>query len=981
MRTKSTPIIFIMATMAIVACLTSCFAKAETYYIDTLDLSVTDCGWRTTQSRKSVEGNPLSIAGRKFDRGVGHHSPGVIAVRVPQTQGTFSAWVGIDDEVGKQGHAEFLVYGNKELLWRSGFMVGGQEAKYCQVEFRNIETLYLVVDEGPEGYAHDHADWGDAKIDIPTGGRVFTVRANASRHGLDVMDELGSEWVSLEQQIRTRMRPNVIAEALRPESTILPTDRDPLDVVLRRTRALLENLRQMENGPDLQQELAALDDLDKKNTETALSDAALRKDLFAEATALRRTIALENPLLDFENILFIKRHFNPEPEMEGNHMCDQFFGFHGRPGGGLFVLENAFSDNPTVKNLLAGSVVEEGRYEGARLDSTWAFLSPELSFDAQTILFSATDASQPRHSYTWNENNCYHLFEVNMDGTNLVQMTDGPWNDICACYMPNGRIALISERRGGYGRCHGRPVPSYTLHSMNYDGSDIAMLSPHETNEWFPSIDHDGMIVYTRWDYVDRGFNQAHHPWITTPDGRDSRVIQGNFPVQQSNRPHFEISIRAVPDSRKLTATAACHHGQYFGSLILIDPTIEDDDFMSQVRRITPDQLFPESENAAHRDPANYGQPYPLSEDYYLCVYDPFSSSAAGPSNNYGIYLLDSFGNRTLLYRDPNISCQSPIPVRTREVPPVIPHKLLVAKPLQPGETFVPCDPETLPKTALVGVMNVYNSARNIPNDTHITHLRIVQLLPKTNYYAHNPAIGYGDQKGARMILGTVPVEPDGSALFQLPVNVPVYFQALDDQGVAVQSMRSATYVKPGEELMCLGCHEGRYRSPVPQPSVPLAFSREPSEIAPGPDGTKPLSYVRLIQPIWDKHCVDCHQKESVAGRNAPGVAGRDAPVNAIDLSDGGGQGHFSPSYSNLRDHVFFFDNADWTTSKTIPGEFGAQASKLYHLLKDCHYDVQLTKDEMDSIVLWLDNNADFYGAYDDIPEQRIGQIVWPKLE
>jgi hypothetical protein len=530
--------------------------------------------------------------------------------------------------------------------------------------------------------------------------------------------------------------------------------------------------------------------------------------------------------------------------------------------------------------------------------------------------------------------------------------------------MPNGRIALISERRGGYGRCHGRPVPSYTLHSMNYDASDLAMLSPHETNEWFPSIDHDGMVIYTRWDYVDRGFSQAHHPWITTPDGRDSRVIQGNYPKQQNNRPHFENSVRAVPNSRKLTATACCHHGQYFGSLILIDPTVADDDFMSQVRRITPDQLFPESENATHRDPVNYGQPYPLSEDFYLCVYDPFSSSAAGPSNNYGIYLLDSFGNRTLLYRDPNISCQSPIPVRTRDVPPVIPHKVLVAKPLVPGETFVPCDPETLPKTATVGVMNVYDSAREIPAGTHITHLLIVQLLPKTNPYAHNPAIGYGDQKGARMILGTVPVEEDGSALFQLPVDVPVYFQAVNEQGTAVLSMRSATYVKPGEELMCQGCHEGRYHSPMAQQSVPQAFLREPSEIEPAPEGAKPLSYVRLVQPIWDKHCVDCHQKE-----------------NAMDLSDGNGQGHFSPSYANLRPHIFYFNNADWTTSKTIPGEFGAQASKLYHLLKDGHYDVQLSANEMERIVLWLDNNADFYGAYDDIPEQRIGQIIWPKLQ
>ncbi|MDR1383125.1 MAG: NPCBM/NEW2 domain-containing protein [Planctomycetaceae bacterium] len=941
-----------------------CFLFAEDYYVDSLDLKITDCGWQTTQSKKSVGGNPISIAGRKFERGVGHHSPGSIVIRVPQTQGRFSAWVGIDDEVGKQGHAEFLVYGDKKLLWRSGFMVGAAEAKRCEVEFALIKTLTLVVDTGPEGYGHDHADWADAKLEIPLGGEVRTVKSNTQRLEIGVMDELGSEFASLERQIVAGMKSNVVAEALRRESTILTTDRDPVDIILRRTRALVEHFQLFENAPNLDKELASLKQLDQKNADVPINNLDSRKALFAKAVALRRTISLKNPLLDFDQILFLKRHFNPEPEKEGNHMCDQFFGFHGRQGGGLFVLEHPFSDKPTVRNVLENSMLENGRLKGTTLDSTWAFVSPELSFDAKKIIFSAADAKQPRHTYTWDAQNCYHIFEVDADGQHLTQLTDGAWNDICPCYMPNGRIAFISERRGGYGRCHGRPVPSYTLHSMNYDGSDIAMLSPHETNEWFPNIDHNGMIIYTRWDYVDRGFSQAHHPWVTTPDGRDSRPIHGNYPDHERNRPHFENSVRSVPHSNKYTATACCHHGQYFGSLILIDPDVEDDDEMSPIRRITPDQLFPESENVTHRDPVNYGQPYPLSEDFYLCVYDPFSSSAAGPLNNYGIYLLDSFGNRTLLYRDPDISCQSPTPIRAREIPPIMPHKVLVAKPLQRGEKFVPTDPEMLPKTAVVGVINVYDTAREIPKGTKIKELRIVQLLPKTNPYAHDPAIGYGDQKGARMILGTVPVEKDGSALFNMPVNIPIYFQAVNEDGTAVLSMRSATYVKPGEELICQGCHEGRHHAPLHSSALPLAFQRTPSKIAPAPDGAKPLNYPRLVQPIWDAHCVECHQKEK-----------------AIDLSDGRGKGHFSPSYSNLRNQVFFFDNASWTTSKTIPGKFGAQASKLYRLLKDGHYNVKLSSDEWERIILWLDNNADFYGTYDDIAEQRIGKVVVPKLE
>ncbi|MHC4636537.1 MAG: TolB family protein, partial [Planctomycetota bacterium] len=239
----------------------------------------------------------------------------------------------------------------------------------------------------------------------------------------------------------------------------------------------------------------------------------------------------------------------------------------------------------------------------------------------------------------------------------MRQLTDGITNDFDPCIMPNGRIMFISERRGGYGRCHGRPVPSFTLHSMNPDGTDIVMLSPHETNEWHPSVANDGMIIYTRWDYVDRGFNQAHHLWLTTPDGRDSRAIHGNFSPSERVRPHMEMDGRAIPGSHKFIATAACHHGQAYGSLVLIDPRIEDDDAMAPVRRITPDQLFPESEVATHRGPANYSSAWPLSEYFYLCVYDPESHSDAGAGNNYSIYLLDAFGNREKLYQDPEISC------------------------------------------------------------------------------------------------------------------------------------------------------------------------------------------------------------------------------------------------------------------------------------------------------------------------------------
>jgi len=333
--------------------------------------------------------------------------------------------------------------------------------------------------------------------------------------------------------------------------------------------------------------------------------------------------------------------------------------------------------------------------------------------------------------------------------------------DFSPCWLPNGRIAFISERRGGYGRCHGRPVPVYTLHTMNADGSDVVCISYHESNEWSPSVTSTGLIVYTRWDYVDRLL-----PW---------------------------------------------------------------------------------------------------------------------------------------------------------------------------------------------------------PEGTKIESLRIVQVLPKTTPRANGPRIGYGDQKGARAVLGTVPVEEDGSAYFDLPVGRPVYFQALDGRGLAVQSMRSDTYVHPGETLVCRGCHQP-HTSTAPAAAAPLAMRRAPSTIRPDVDGSNPLSFPRLVQPVLDRHCAACHDREP----DAPDLKPGDWTKNAH---------RWYTSYENLRDVAFFWDGAGWTSTRTTPGQFGARASKLYAMLTEGHYDVKLPPEDLHRITLWLDSNSDFFGSYEDTESQARGEVVRPTLQ
>lgn len=738
--------------------------------------------------------------------------------------------------------------------------------------------------------------------------------------------------------------------------------REQVEQEIDQARALAERLARQTELPRLESLSRQLESLAERLAglpSPVGKDGAstLWEELHQRAGRLAREIAFCNPQLQLERILFIKRH-----DAAGvYHMCDQYYGCNARPGGGLYVLEDPLSDEPRVRDLLADSVVQNGRLKGRQL-AGGSFLSPEVSFDGKTIYFAYSEAKawekyRGKECYAWEPEYSYHIFRCDADGGNLVQLTDGPWNDFDPCELPNGRIAFISERRGGYLRC-GRHCPVYTLHSMQPDGSDIIRLSHHETHEWHPSVTNDGMIVYTRWDYVDRDTNIAHHMWTCFPDGRDPRSYHGNYPEKREARPWMEMNIRAIPGSPKFVASTGAHHGHEFGSLVLIDPRIEDDNAMSQITRLTPETPFPEAEGGRQniRKFSAYGTPWPLSEEDFLCVYDP-------EARNRGIYWIDAYGNEQLLYRDEEISCVSPIPLHPRPRPPVLPDRTAPA-PRARAEEIPP---------ATVGVVNVYDSDFRWPADTRIAALRIIQLLPKTTPPPNVPRIGAGQQTNARAVLGTVPVEPDGSVYFEAPAGKEIYFQAVDERGMAIQSMRSGTYLQPGERLVCQGCHEPKRRTPGRLTTTPLAMRRPPSRIQPDVEGSNPFNYVRLVQDVLDRNCVDCHLQR-----------------DALDLRGiVEGPHGWTRSYTNLApEYGFYFHVTNGSLhagvhggSRTVAGEFGARASKLLDYLGPQHYGVDLSQEDFHRLTLWLDCNSEFYGAYEQPRLQSLGILVRPTID
>ena len=798
------------------------------------------------------------------------------------------------------------------------------------------------------------------------------------------------DWRLIKRDIDnwSRLPAKTNEQAENVQACILPGDADPLVVALRRTRALIDDLAA---SVDLSAERAEFAGL-AADAFAALEEGP-RLALFARVMDLNRRVSLMNPLLrGIERLLFVThepRGFNEW--RDGSHMCDQYYGFHGTQNGfsrgdGLYILEKPFSDKPVARNILAGKVIEEGAWKGQTLDGC-AIISPDIDWDGKRIAFAAVKNNSSLDK--WEDGTCYHVFTCNIDGTGLRQLTSGPWNEFDPCWLPNGRIVFSSERRGGFVRCSGnRPVPSFTLHSMFDDGEDIVRLSHHETNEWHPSVNNDGMIVYTRWDYVDRGAGQAHHAWTCFPDGRDPRELNGNTRLHADTTPKMEMNVRQIPGSRKYIATATPHHGWAAGSFIMIDPAVPDDGEMSAVRRVTPEQAFPESEQTSwhNRCSGSYATAWPLSEKYFICAYDGDANGmykVPMRGRRYAITLLDVFGNKTRLYSHPTISCLDPMSLMARKMPPVIPHKTLEGRPADAdGKRPAPIPAAEMPKTGEIGLVNVYDARIPFPTNDAITALRVWQLFPKTKPLQQRPWLGAEARQTGRQCLGTVPVEADGSAYFLAPVGVPLFFQALRADGCAVQNMRSDTYLHPGERLVCSGCHEPKEnvrRTAIK--SLPAAMRRAPSRIKPGPDGSAPFNYARLVQPVLDAKCVSCHGEKRAP--KAPDLRAGDWRKNKWG---------FSTSWNNLVHRTNYFvreiiedgRKVNWEffePAYTTPGRNLAIGAPLRKMLDAGHHGVKLTPEERERLILWMDSNGQ-YIAHDHDPEaQRDGKIVKPSLE
>ena len=660
------------------------------------------------------------------------------------------------------------------------------------------------------------------------------------------------------------------------------------------------------------------------------SDAS---SLLSDIRATRRRLIFSHPLLAFEKLLI-----NKNPPTTFSHNCDQYLGRHSRVGEGPTILENWKTD-PRQTVLLKGKL------------PAGAYAHPDLSYDASKFLFAFAD-----HTPQDASERRFFLYEAAIDGSSVRQITGtakdsfATWQnrstvlieDNDPCYLPDGGIVFVSSRSQNFGRCHGRRyTPSFLLYRAERDGSNLHQLSWGEANEVEPSVLADGRIIYTRWEYVDRHEMEFHKLWTTRPDGTAPSNFYGNDTIY----PLMIAEALAIPGTRKVVATAMAHHSFTHGTMVVIDPD-KGENGAEPLTRITPEILFPESNECGVHTKGAYASPYPLSEDLFLAAYSPRDVTPHGvipPANSFGIYLVDTLGGRELIFSDPQFSCFSPIPVQPRPKPSALPSVL-------------PTPAATVPATGTYLIQNVYltrNDPQELIKPGQIKSLRFNELINK-------PAAGAGSVNATvpnelpKRILGTVPVNPDGSVAVIVPAKVPLQIQALDENGMAIMTERSFHYLQPGEVRSCVGCHE-----PVgsaPPASHSLAQCRPVALTPPkGPRSEGGLSFARTVQPVLDRYCIGCHGLNGKISKN----------INLIGMRT---KGPFSDSYNALIPFTKTIGNKPTTRELdkniSLPMDYYAHGSKLGPMLLAVHAKTQLDKESFARVINWLDMNAQAYGDY-----------------
>ncbi|TWT76300.1 hypothetical protein CA13_67930 [Planctomycetes bacterium CA13] len=583
-----------------------------------------------------------------------------------------------------------------------------------------------------------------------------------------------------------------------------------------------------------------------------------------------------------------------------------------------------------------------------------------LSFDGETIFFSAKNEAM---DYAWN------IYEIGIDGNGFKQITTGDTADISPVELPNGRIAFISTRKQSFVGCQTQYAG--LLFTMNRNGSDVRLISANIDSDHSPRVTNDGRIMFTRWDYgIEKNVFARHALWTVNPDGTGFQLVFGNT----IEDPGGFWWAHPIPDRPEILAVFGPHHNHHAGMIgLLWDGKGPESPRGTGYRWITRE--FPVYGDRMYPD--GYRTPYPLNEKQFLVSYGGFKQRPEWTLPNttkkwvrrpestmapLKLLLLDAYGNEKVIYESPNgLSVYNAMPVEAKKKPPVYPDKI---SPL--NWTYE--DPESMNRsdagadqTATMMVQDVYQGISRYVKRGEAKFISVIEQVQKSRIlqggeaWGHSPIIGRGTVH-ARRLVGLVPIEDDGSASFKVPAMRSVSLNVLDGEGKTLMRMGADIHVMPGESISCIGCHEQRehgFGAAPPMQGLPMALKKAPVTPEKQDWGTQGLiDYLTVVQPVWDKHCVECHSGS--------------LPDASVDMTDDKTR-FFSQSYEHLVDRdivdhlsVFSLDHDEGT-----PNTVGAKVSKIDQYLSKEHCGSEVSWSDRFRVYCWIDANVPYYATYD----------------
>ena len=668
------------------------------------------------------------------------------------------------------------------------------------------------------------------------------------------------------------------------------------------------------------------------NDMTAKADLA---KLAGEMEQLRRDALFSNPLLNFDKLLLLKRK-RGQLGLPVNHKCNTGIERTGydneiaalspvRPGGKL----------QTLFRPAAGEFVGE----------------IDLHYDAKKLLFTMPKGP------TW------QIFEIGMDGAGLRQVSRGEHPDVDnfdACYLPDGRIVFASTASYTAVPCWHGVERACNIYLMDANGGNVRQLCFDQDLDLHPSVLPTGQIIFSRWDYTGPMHIYLRPLMVMNPDGTGQRAVYGS----NSYWPNALYYPRGIPGAPgKIIAIIAGYHGvPRMGELGLLDTTKGWHEAAGVVQRIPGRGKTVQiviRDNLVDKSWPKFLHPYPLSDKYFLVASLPNNKSS------WGIYLVDVFDNMLLICVQPKFDFFEPIPLAKTPRPAVIPDRV---------------DPNR--DDAVVYIDDVYAGAglAGVPRGT-VKKLRVLAYHFGYPGMAGPDMVGCGGPWEVMRILGTVDVQQDGSAMFTIPANTPLSVQPLDEQGKAIQLMRSWFTAMPGETVSCVGCHEQPREIPVLRQR--LAANRPAARIEPWYGPPRGLDFERDVQPVLDKYCVACH--DGSEGSHVPKILdlraeryvkdyqgreltklGADRLHPVVREAFGGTKVKYTPAYEALIPYIRRVNIEDHVGLQ-VPGEYHADTSELIQMLGKGHYNVQLDEEAWDRLVTWIDLNGPCHGTWGEV--------------